>query len=294
MNQLKLKQKMQEFFIEDIGDGDATNEHLFQSTDITEGEFLLKQDGVLAGISCIEAGYKLLNPNIEVETLQKDGEFLQKGAVLAKVKGPVKDLLTGERVILNLLQHMSGIATTTKQAVNALDSTHTRVCDTRKTLPGLRMFEKYAVTCGGGYNHRVGLYDGVMLKDNHIAYAGSITNAVQMIRSRIGHMIKIEVETESMEQVLKAVEAGADVIMFDNCTPQQAQEYATVVPKPIITEISGGITPYNIASYRETNVDYISLGYLTQSARALDISFNLKESIKYNHNAVVCETINNK
>jgi nicotinate-nucleotide pyrophosphorylase (carboxylating) len=185
-------------------------------------------------------------------------------------------LLTGERVILNLLQRMSGIATLTHRAVTILNNSHTRICDTRKTTPGLRMLEKYAVVCGGGYNHRFGLYDGVMIKDNHIAFCGSITKAVQAVREKLGHMVKIEVETETKEQVLEAVRAGADVIMFDNRTPDEVREFVSLVPKPIITEASGGITLENLAEYGTTGVDYISLGMLTHSATALDISFHLQ------------------
>jgi nicotinate-nucleotide pyrophosphorylase (carboxylating) len=175
---------------------------------------------------------------------------------------------------------MSGIATATNEAVKALNSDHTRVCDTRKTMPGLRMFDKYAVRCGGGYNHRFGLHDGVMIKDNHITFAGGIKEAVAKVRSQAGHMVKIEVETESKEQVLEAIEAGADIIMFDNRSPEEVSEYVKLVPKSIITEISGGLTLETIGNYRDTKVDYISLGMLTHSVIALDISFNLEGGVK--------------
>lgn len=292
MNHLKLKKKLEAFLLEDIGDYDATSTFLFTEESSCEGAFLLKEDGVIAGLACIEIGYHLINPAIEVIYHYSDREQLKSGTVLATVKGPVQDLLAGERVILNLLGRMSGIATTTRRAVDTLNSPYTRVCDTRKTLPGLRMFDKYAVTCGGGYNHRYGLYDGIMLKDNHIAYAGSITKAIAMVREHAGHMIKVEVETESRDEVLEAVEAGADVIMFDNCTPQEAKEYAALVPEAIITEISGGITPDNIGEYRDTHVNYMSLGYVTQSAKSLDISFNIDASRKFNKLSPICEKMN--
>jgi nicotinate-nucleotide pyrophosphorylase (carboxylating) len=202
----------------------------------------------------------------------KDGQVIKYGDQLARVSGKIADLLKGERVILNLVQRMSGIATLTHKTVNTLDSGHTKVCDTRKTTPGLRMLEKYAVRCGGGFNHRFGLYDGVMIKDNHISFAGSISKAVEAIRKNAGHMVKIEVETETEEQVIEAVNAGADVIMFDNRTPDEIKELIKLVPSNIITEASGGIQLANIADYRETGVDYISLGYLTHSYKALDIS----------------------
>ncbi|OEH94461.1 carboxylating nicotinate-nucleotide diphosphorylase [Bacillus solimangrovi] len=281
MNVLKIQEQIKAFFLEDIGEGDVTNQLLFQGAGRTEGELLAKQSGILSGVKCIEVGYQLLDPSIHVTLHKHDGDTLEKGERIATIEGPVEHLLTGERVILNLLQHMSGIATITKKVVNELNNSDIRVCDTRKTFPGLRMFEKYAVTCGGGFNHRKGLYDGIMLKDNHIAFAGSISNAVQMLREQTGHMVKIEVETENQDEVIEAVQAGADIIMFDNCTPEEADRYAKLVPQSIITEISGGITLDNIASYRDTDVDYISLGFITQSAPALDISFNLKESRKY-------------
>lgn len=170
---------------------------------------------------------------------------------------------------------MSGIATATNKAVKTLQSDHTRICDTRKTTPGLRMFEKYAVTCGGGFNHRIGLYDGVMIKDNHIAFAGSITNAVKIAKEKLGHMAKIEVETESEEQVLEAIEAGADIIMFDNRTPEEVKHFQKLVPQHITTEASGNITLQTLADYRHTGVDYISLGFLTHSVKALDISLTI-------------------
>ena len=175
---------------------------------------------------------------------------------------------------------MSGIATATKNAVNLLDDPNIRICDTRKTIPGLRIFEKYAVTCGGGFNHRVGLYDGVMLKDNHIAFAGGITQAVNLVRSKMGHMVKIEVETENEKQIIEAVEAGADVIMFDNRTPAEIKEFSKIVPKHIITEASGGISIKNIADFKGCGVNYISMGSLTHSAMPLDISFNSTEGNK--------------
>jgi nicotinate-nucleotide pyrophosphorylase (carboxylating) len=277
MNKLKLQQILQEFFLEDIGERDVTSETIFPGNQKAKGHFLVKEDGVLSGTELISAGYHLLDPSIEVTMFKQDGEKVKKGDVIASVSGPIVPLLTGERVILNLLQRMSGIATLTNRAVTALNSEHTRICDTRKTTPGLRMLEKYAVTCGGGYNHRFGLYDGVMIKDNHIAFCGSITKAVKAVREKLGHMVKIEVETETKDQVLEAIAAGADVIMFDNRSPEEIREFVKLVPKPIITEASGGISLENIAEYGKTGVDYISLGMLTHSVKALDISFNIEE-----------------
>jgi nicotinate-nucleotide pyrophosphorylase (carboxylating) len=276
VNTVKLQQMLQQFFLEDIGERDATSETIFPSKQQATGVFLAKEDGVLAGTDVITTGYHLLDRTIEITLYKRDGESIKKGDIIASVVGPIAPLLTGERVILNVLQRMSGIATLTNRAVTILNSNHTRICDTRKTTPGLRMLEKYAVTCGGGYNHRFGLYDAVMIKDNHIAFCGSITKAVKAVREKLGHMIKIEVETETKEQVVEAVDAGADVIMFDNRTPEEVREFVQLVPKSMITEASGGITLENLALYRDTGVDYISLGILTHSAKALDISFNIE------------------
>jgi nicotinate-nucleotide pyrophosphorylase (carboxylating) len=272
MNLLKLRSLLEKFFIEDIGEQDITTDLLFP--DETNGQivFLAKDEGVFCGEEIIRSGFQLLNNEITTQVFVKDGQAIKMGQELAYVSGKIADLLKGERVVLNLVQRMSGIATLTQKTVNTLDSGHTRICDTRKTTPGLRMLEKYAVRCGGGFNHRFGLYDGVMIKDNHISFAGSISKAVEAVRSKAGHMVKIEVEVETEEQVMEAVNAGADVIMFDNRTPEEIKEFIKLVPNGIITEASGGIQLRNIADYRETGVDYISLGYLTHSYKALDIS----------------------
>ncbi|MFP3124816.1 carboxylating nicotinate-nucleotide diphosphorylase [Ectobacillus funiculus] len=277
MNSLKLKHALQQFFMEDIGERDVTSQLIFPGNMQAKGTFLAKESGVFAGIDVITAGFHLLDTDIKIELYKKDGDRVEKGDILGAVYGPIVQLLTGERVILNIIQRMSGIATLTREAVERLDSEHTRICDTRKTMPGLRMFDKYAVTCGGGYNHRFGLYDGVMIKDNHIAFAGSITKAVAAVKQQLGHMVKIEVETETKEQVLEAIEAGADIIMFDNRTPEEVKEFAALVPSSITTEASGGLTLANLHEYGKTGVDYISLGMLTHSAKALDISFNIEE-----------------
>ena len=275
MNTIKLKKLLQQLFIEDIGERDITSETIFASDETSCGQFLVKEDGVISGLSIIKEAYRLFDPSIEVSFFKKDGDRVYAGEIIAKACGPIGHLLSGERVILNLLQRMSGIATMTRQTVDRLNSDHTRICDTRKTTPGLRMLEKYAVRSGGGFNHRLGLYDGVMIKDNHIAYAGSITKAVQKVRDQLGHMVKVEVEIESMEELLEAVHAKVDVILLDNCTPEQIKEFLNYVPESIVTEASGGITLDNIADYRDSGVDYISLGMLTHSIHALDISFNI-------------------
>ena len=276
MNTLKLRSLLETFFIEDIGEQDITTDLIF--TDDTFGEivFLAKDNGIFCGEEIIKIGFQLLNRDVITQVYVNDGDVIQYGQQLAHISGNIADLLKGERVILNLVQRMSGIATLTNKAVTTLNSNHTKICDTRKTTPGLRMLEKYAVRCGGGFNHRFGLYDGVMIKDNHISFAGSITRAVEAVREKAGHMVKVEVETETKEQVIEAVNAGADVIMFDNRTPEEIKELIKLIPAGIITEASGGIQLSNLASYGDTRVDYISLGFLTHSYKAIDISVKVK------------------
>jgi len=269
---LKLRLQLEQFFIEDIGDRDVTSELIFGEEQKGEIVFIAKSNGVFCGAEIIRTGFAILDTEAKVNVKVKDGERIEIGQSFATVKGKVSSLLQGERVVLNLVQRMSGIATQTQEAVATLNSHHTKITDTRKTTPGLRMLEKYAVQCGGGVNHRFGLYDAVMIKDNHISFAGSITKAVEKARSQLGHMVKIEVETETKEQVMEAITAKADVIMFDNRTPEEIKTWIGLVPSGIKTEASGGINLANLASYSETGVDVISLGFLTHTVKALDIS----------------------
>ncbi|EAD3476635.1 carboxylating nicotinate-nucleotide diphosphorylase [Listeria monocytogenes] len=280
MNSILMNQAIQAFLLEDIGQYDLSAETVFPRDTMGEGVFLAKETGILCGISIPPKVYELLGGNIQFEAYKKDGDWVQKGDIIAAVTAPVRTLLSGERVILNLMQRMSGIASQTNFAVRQLDDSAIRICDTRKTAPGLRAFDKYAVQTGGGFNHRNGLYDGVMLKDNHIAFSGGITSAVSTVREKLGHMIKIEVETETAEQVKEAVQAGADIIMFDNRTPEEIKQLVKLVPPHITTEISGNVTLENIHRYKGSGANYISLGSLTHSVRAFDISFNSKGGIK--------------
>ncbi|EAC9078686.1 carboxylating nicotinate-nucleotide diphosphorylase [Listeria monocytogenes] len=280
MNSILMNQAIQAFLLEDIGQYDLSAETVFPRDTMGEGIFLAKETGILCGISIPPKVYELLGGNIQFEAYKKDGDWIQKGDIIAAVTAPVRTLLSGERVILNLMQRMCGIASQTNFAVKQLDDSAIRICDTRKTAPGLRAFDKYAVQTGGGFNHRNGLYDGVMLKDNHIAFSGGITSAVSTVREKLGHMIKIEVETETAEQVKEAVQAGADIIMFDNRTPEEIKQLVKLVPPHITTEISGNVTLENIHRYKGSGANYISLGSLTHSVRAFDISFNSKGGIK--------------
>lgn len=278
MNKLKLRQMLNNFFLEDIGDNDVTSQTIFPSDQQGTGVFVAKSSGVIAGLPVIEEAYCLLDSDITVTFYFAEGDWVNVGDVIAEVSGPVAQVLTGERVILNVVQRMSAIATMTTKSVSALNDASINICDTRKTVPGLRMLDKYAVTVGGGRNHRNGLYDGVMIKDNHISFAGSITKAVEAVRKKTGHMVKIEVETETKAHVLEAVQSGADVIMFDNRTPKEIKEFSRYVPEHILTEASGGITIDSLPLYANTGVDVISLGFLTHSVEAQDISLLVKAS----------------
>jgi nicotinate-nucleotide pyrophosphorylase (carboxylating) len=288
----QVRSKIREFLAEDIGTGDICSAAIFGTTTVGAGgagvahgndsgkqvgRFVAKSAGVVAGLEIGQIVYDELGGSLGLQAsftpLVQNGDHIQAGQEIATARGDVCVLLGAERVILNLLQRMSGIATATHQAIQTLGDSTIRVCDTRKTAPGLRLFDKAAVRAGGGYNHRFGLYDTAMIKDNHIAYAGGITEAVEKVRQFCGHTVKIEVETTSDSQVIEAINAGADIIMFDNCTPSEVRQMATLVPDHIITECSGNVSIENIATYANTGVDYISLGFLTHSAPCLDISF---------------------
>ena len=280
MNTIKLRSMLEQFYVEDIGDCDVSSEYLFPETVTGELNIVAKMDGVFCGEKVIEEGFRVVDPSSTVSCYVEDGGPIEKGKVIATAKGPVQSLLKSERVILNLIQRMSAIATETRRVVEKIEGTGTKVCDTRKTMPGLRMLDKYAVRMGGGSNHRNGLFDAVMLKDNHLAFAGSLTRAVETVRAALGHTTKIEVEIESYAQLQEAIAMKADIIMFDNCTPETIAEWKKIVPDSIITEASGMITNDTIRSYAESGVDYISLGYLTHSVKVLDISANVTINTK--------------
>ncbi|MEK5037993.1 carboxylating nicotinate-nucleotide diphosphorylase [Sporosarcina sp. FSL K6-3457] len=272
MNTIKLRSMLEQFYLEDIGDGDLSSELLFPETVVGELTILAKKSGIFCGKKVIEEGMLIVDRQTIVNCFVEDGSPVEKGSVIATAKGSVQSLLKGERVILNLIQRMSAIATETRRVVDIIEGTGTKICDTRKTMPGLRMLDKYGVRMGGGFNHRNGLFDAVMLKDNHLAFAGSLTKAVETVKEALGHTVKIEVEIESFQQLQEAIAAKVDIIMFDNCTPDIIVEWKKIVPDTIITEASGMITQDTIRAYAESGVDYISLGYLTHSVKALDIS----------------------
>src|SRR5690606_12112818 len=279
MNELFIKEKIKQFLLEDIQHEDLTSDAIFPSTQTGTASLYAKNNGILAGVDLIKTVYNILDDEIDVQLFKTDGDELKKGERIATISGKIRSILSGERVILNLLQRMSGIATITNKAVKTLDNPNIKITDTRKTTPGLRLFEKYAVRCGGGYNHRFGLYDAVMIKDNHIAFCGSIAKAVAMVRKKVGPTVKIEVETETISEVKEAVAQQVDIIMFDNRTPDEIIEMKKYVPDHILTEASGGITLENLHLYRHTNVDFISLGFLTHSVQALDMSLTIEGGI---------------
>ncbi|MFY2310452.1 carboxylating nicotinate-nucleotide diphosphorylase [Lysinibacillus fusiformis] len=272
MNIIKLEEMLKQFFNEDIGDGDLSSEYIFSPKEQGTFSFYAKESGIFCGAPIIEHGFHVLDRSIKVNLPKKDGEAVEAGDVIAIIDGPLQKLLMGERVILNLIQRMSAIATAAHLAVQEIAGTHTKICDTRKTIPGLRMLDKYAVRIGGAFNHRNGLYDAIMLKDNHIAFAGSLTKAIQAAREKVGHTVKIEVEIETKKQLDEAILAGADIIMFDNRSPEEIRAWLPAVPSSITTEASGGITLENIRAYAQTGIQWISLGSLTHSVKAFDIS----------------------
>lgn len=283
MNQLLVRQFLQQALIEDIGSRDVTSEALFDGTEQISGRLIAKKPGRIAGLTVAGEAFALLDPNVKCSTLAgdhpSDGLDVQAGDTIAVFTGSTKAILSAERVALNMLQRMSGIATTTRVTCLQLEGLKTRVTDTRKTLPGLRMFDKYAVTVGGGINHRFGLYDAVMIKDNHIEAVGSLTQAVQRIRVTVGHMVKIEVEVDTLAQTEEAAALGVDVILLDNMEPPMLREAVGIVRGRSVTEASGRITPETIRQYAETGVDVVSLGWLTHSVQALDISLELERRI---------------
>lgn len=235
-------------------------------------DLIAKEDGVIAGMDVYARVFKLLDEDTEIEMFCHDGDEVREGDLMAKVTGDIRVLLSGERVALNYLQRMSGIATYTRSVAKLLEGSGVTLLDTRKTTPNCRVFEKYAVRVGGGCNHRYNLSDGVLLKDNHIGAAGSITKAIQMAKAYAPFVRKIEIETETLEQVAEAVEAGADIIMLDNMTPEVMNQAVALIDGRAQTECSGNITKENIARICEIGVDFVSSGALTHSAPILDIS----------------------
>lgn len=257
---------------EDINYIDSTADLLIDENSRSDAYFMAKADGVLCGIEVAARVFTLLDPETKVMFLASEGERISKGQKIAEINGHTREMLKAERTALNLIQHMSGIATYTRKCVDAVAGTKASIADTRKTLPGLRAIQKYAVTVGGGRNHRYNLTDAAMLKDNHIDAYGSITGAVNALRQKAGHMLQIEVETRNLEEVQEALDCGVNVIMLDNMSTDEMKKACELVNGKAKTEASGNITLENIRSVAETGVDIISLGALTHSVTAFDIS----------------------
>jgi len=275
-----VKEQLRAWLAEDIGSGDVTTMATVPAGHQSKGIIHAKQAGVLAGIPLARLVFGVVDPELRFEALAKDGDRVEKGTVLAIVEGSTHGILTGERLALNLLQRLSGIATKTAEYVAGAKGTPVRVTDTRKTTPGHRTLEKYAVRVGGGANHRFGLYDAVMIKDNHIKAAGGITAAVQGAKSRIPHTMMIEVEAESLAQAEEAARAGAHIVMLDNMGTSAMADVVKALRAQaphLVLEASGGITPERVAEISASGVDVISVGGLTHSFRALDISLDLNE-----------------
>lgn len=269
---LQVDHLIREALQEDISSEDVTTNSVMKEAVQGEVELLCKQDGIVAGLDIFERVFWLLDEKTEVDFFCKDGDEVKNGQLMAKVTGDIRVLLSGERVALNYLQRMSGIATYTNSVVKLLDGTNTKLLDTRKTTPNMRIFEKYAVRVGGGFNHRYNLSDGVLLKDNHIGAAGSVTQAVKMAKEYAPFVRKIEVEVETLDMVKEAVEAGADIIMLDNMSVEEMKKAIQMIDGRAETECSGNVTKENISNVTAVGVDYISSGALTHSAPILDIS----------------------
>ena len=280
MNHITMTLQMDQLILsalqEDISSEDVTTNAVMREAVQGEVDLICKQDGIIAGLDVFERTFKLLDKDTRVEFFCQDGDAVQNGQLMAKVYGDIRVLLSGERVALNYLQRMSGIATYTHNMVQLFEGTSTKLLDTRKTTPNMRIFEKYAVRVGGGHNHRYNLSDGVLLKDNHIGAAGSVTKAVQMAKEYAPFVRKIEVEVETLDMVKEAVEAGADIIMLDNMTVEEMREAIRIIDGRAETECSGNVTKENVERLTALGVDYISSGALTHSAPILDISLKKK------------------
>lgn len=261
---------------EDLGRGDLSTDSIKPFLGAGIFEFLAKEDFTLCGVEIAKKVFERIDKSLEVGFLFGDGAKLRKGEVFGFVKGSVASILKGERVSLNFLQRLSGIATNTSKYVEKLKGSNIKILDTRKTLPGHRLLEKYAVKVGGGYNHRFGLFDGVMLKDNHIDAVGGIKKAVEIVRNNIPITVKIEVETRDLSEVKEAVEAGVDIIMLDNFSKEMIEKAVEIIGGRSKIEISGGVNIENIEEYKGLPVDYISIGALTHQARSVDISLKYR------------------
>ncbi len=261
--------------LEDLGRaGDVTSDAIISPDAHATVALVSREPGTIAGTDCARLAWELVDPRIVVSDLLPDGSRVEPGTVIGTASGPARGLLSGERVALNFLGHLSGGATGTATIADAIAHTHAKVADTRKTIPGLRALQKHAVKAGGGSNHRFGLDDAVLIKDNHIAVAGGVTQALALAKAGVGHLVKIEVEVDSLEQLAELLEVGADAVLLDNMGPDLLREAVGMIDGRLITEASGRITPATAVPIAEAGVDLISVGWLTHSARVLDIGLD--------------------
>ena len=275
LNQMYVDNLIKTALLEDINYIDVTTDYLIDEDQEGAAQFLAKADGVLCGLDVALRVFELLQPDFKAEVFKKDGDVLKKGDIIAKVYGKTRTILKGERTALNLIQHMSGIATATNEAVKLVEGTKASIVDTRKTLPGMRPLQKYAVTVGGGKNHRYNLSDAAMLKDNHVDAGGGITNSVKKLKSKLGHMTKVELEVRTLDELREALSVDVDVIMLDNMSNEMMAEAVKMTDGKAILEASGGITAETLRGVAETGVDIISIGALTHSVKAFDISLKI-------------------
>ena len=275
MNFLQLDKQIQDWLAEDIGSGDITTLALVPAAAKTNAIIHAKDSGILAGIDVARRVFDLLDKDIQFDAKLADGAALTNGSIIAEIKGNAQAILTGERLALNLLQHLSGVATSTHKLAAIAAPFGAKLADTRKTTPGMRLLDKYAVKAGGGANHRLGLYDAMLIKDNHIQVAGGITEALNRAHDSASHMTKIEIEVESLAGVKEALAGKADVIMLDNMSIADMTEAVKIINKQAVVEASGGISEATLADVAKTGVDVISVGALTHSVKALDISMDI-------------------
>jgi nicotinate-nucleotide pyrophosphorylase (carboxylating) len=275
MNKLILNNIIENALIEDIGYKDITSDNIFDSISETKAVLLAKDTGVLSGLNVFAEVFNIIDKNIKIDFLKQDSDKCEYGEKICEIKGVIKNILKGERVSLNFLQHMSGISTQTAKYVKIAEKYGVKIVDTRKTLPGLRMLQKYAVKCGGGHNHRIGLYDMVMIKDNHIKSAGSISEAVKLIRSKVSFPAKIEVETFNLNDVKEALDNKVDIIMLDNFELDKMKQAVNLVNKQSLIEISGNVNLENLEDICLAKPDIVSVGNLTHSVKAFDISLKI-------------------
>ncbi|MEW6095862.1 MAG: carboxylating nicotinate-nucleotide diphosphorylase [bacterium] len=279
MELLDLEPLIDRAIMEDIGKGDLTTTLCLTQNPVVEAQIIANESGIIAGIEIAELVFKKINKKVKFEKKIEGGKRIKKGDVVASIKGNAQDILSTERVALNFLQHLSGIATLTSKFVEAVKPYKAKIYDTRKTLPTLRAIEKYAVRTGGGNNHRFGLYDGILIKDNHIGIVGGITQAVKQVQQNLTTDMKVEVETKNLDEVKEAVDINVDIIMLDNMSLEMILEAVKIIKaskKDILIEVSGGVSLENVNEIASTGVDIISIGALTHSAKALDLSLEIK------------------